>query len=256
MYRGYNLRISKASFAKEHFAEWAMVGAAFHAEHKQTVKKVLSQFVASDGKVDASKMQENWFPQIHADVFISHSHADQEIAIAFGGWLKSEFGIESFIDSCAWGYSDDLIRMIDDKFCFNEDKGTYSYDRRNRSTSHVYMMLSTALAMMIDRAECTFFLNTPSSMTPNEIVGGVSGTTKSPWIYFEIAITRLIQKRSRDDHRGILKKSAIAAEKERMDFLYAVNLRHLTELSSTDLGAWLRNKEKHKNALDALYELK
>ncbi|MCC5439660.1 hypothetical protein [Clostridium botulinum] len=47
--------------------------------------------------------------------------------------------------------------MIDNNYCFNKDTETYDYIKRNYSTSHVYIMLSTALSMMIDRAESIFF---------------------------------------------------------------------------------------------------
>lgn len=47
-------------------------------------------------------MQVSWFPQIKADVFISHSHSDEKLAIIFAGWLYNAFGLTAFIDSCVW----------------------------------------------------------------------------------------------------------------------------------------------------------
>ena len=55
----------------------------------------------------------------------------------------------------------------------------YDYNKRNYSTSHVHMMLSTALTMMMDEAECVIFLNTPNALSTKDIVH----KTESPWIF-------------------------------------------------------------------------
>ena len=65
-------------------------------------------------------MQANWFPQIKADIFISHSHKDEDLALALAGWLKVSFGLTAFIDSCVWGYANDLLKMIDYKYCYQK----------------------------------------------------------------------------------------------------------------------------------------
>lgn len=41
---------------------------------------------------------------------------------------------------------------------------TYDYNLRNYTTSHVHMMLATALTEMIDNTECIMFYNTPNSV--------------------------------------------------------------------------------------------
>lgn len=55
--------------------------------------------------------------------------------------------------------------------------------------SCVHMMLSSALSTMIDKCECVFFLNTPSSLNLNK-------KTESPWIYYELNIADVVQKKS------------------------------------------------------------
>ena len=32
-------------------------------------------------------MQNDWFSQVSADIFISHSHNDKDVANTFAGWL-------------------------------------------------------------------------------------------------------------------------------------------------------------------------
>ena len=169
------------------------------------------------------------------------------------GWLKNVFKINAFVDSCAWGFSDDLLRLVDNKFCWSEKSGFYIYEKRNRSTSHVHMMLSTALMMMIDKAECIFFLNTPSSLLPSDTIGDSVGTTASPWIYSEVAMTKFLRKRSKGAHRGIIKEAMLKAEMERsMVFLYDMDMGHLSDLTIDSLNKWYSSRSTYETAWDAL----
>lgn len=70
------------------------------------------------------------------------------------------------------------------------------------------MMLSKALVTMMDRCECLFFLNTPSSITPADVIGEAgTGSTTSPWIYSEIAMSGLIRRKSMSQHRRALEET-------------------------------------------------
>ena len=205
----------------------------------------------------ASKISAKWFPEVHADIFLSHSHQDERLVVQLAGWLKKQFGLTSFIDSTAWGYSETLLKMIDDQYCQDKESGIYSYQKRNRTTSHVYMMLTIALTKMLDSCECVFFINTPKSITLNDNIGN-SGFTMSPWIYSEIAMTSLIQKRTKDDHRGrhLLKAANESYTFDSIDVAYDVDLSHLTPLNATDLNRWRESTNaKNVQALDKLYEL-
>lgn len=77
-------------------------------EQENLIKTSLDGFTLSNGSLDGSKMSKDWFPEIKADVFISHSHLDNKNAIVFAGWLKKHFGLTAFIDSTVWKYSKDL----------------------------------------------------------------------------------------------------------------------------------------------------
>jgi hypothetical protein len=173
MFAGFNLSTER------NFEKYKDVGNKIFNGSKDHIKNELGKYLLPDGSLDGTKMQSNWFPQIQADVFISHSHKDENKAIGLAGWLKQEFGLNAFIDSCVWGYSAELLKIIDDKFCLNDDNKSYDYEKGNVSTSHVHMMLSTALTMMIDKTECIFFLDTPSSINTNDIIY----KTGSAWIY-------------------------------------------------------------------------
>ena len=239
--------------------DWYDAGLELHALQQVHVRNALAGVLSADGKLDATKMQAIWFPQIQSDIFLSHSHADTRIAVALAGWLHVKLGLTCFIDSCAWGYADDLLRAIDVRYCYLSASDTYSYEKRNRSTSHVHMMLSVALSKMIDSSECVWFLNTPSSIAPREVIEtGSARTTKSPWLYAELAMTKLIRRRSPAMHRHHVKLARERLDEAELAILYDVELDHLTSLTRRDLSVWsvANAASSAAHALDLLYALK
>lgn len=251
MFRGFNLELDW--YDEDEYKN----GLILYSNHKRQVKSTLDDFLLEDGSLNGSLMQLDWFPQIDADIFISHSHGDRKKAIALASWLNRNFGLTAFIDSCIWGYCNDLLRTIDNTYCL-QTNGNYNYDKRNFSTSHVHMMLSTALTMMIDKTECLFFLNTPNSITTDDVIN----QTESPWIYSEIAMTRLIRKKPLREYRLEIIKSFErgGAITESLKVKYDLFLGHLTDISGSDLTEWKREWNKSslhtKYPLDKLYELK
>lgn len=174
--------------------------------------------------------------------------------------LREEFGLTAFIDSAVWGYANDLLKKIDDKYCKNETGATYNYNQRNFSTSHVHMMLSGALTKMMDKAECLIFVNTPKSITTRD---AVKDKTKSPWIYNEITTSLVLRKKKPDRHDLLIKHAKFEADekKQKLDVSYNVDLSHLTPLSTSDLSKW-RDQSKGEikgwrtHPLDQLYLIK
>jgi hypothetical protein len=251
MYRGFNLDIKIENEGCYN------IGLALYKKYKAEVKETLETFTSANGSLDGTQMQLKWFPQIRADVFISHSHKDEQMAITLAGWLSHHFGIKAFIDSCIWGYADDLLRIIDNQYCRQSNSGNYSYEKRNYSTSHVHMMLSTALSQMIDQTECLFFLNTPSSISVYKAVN----KTVSPWIYSEIATTQLIRKKIpiRRKSKEFSKGGKIGSLDEGLNIEYKLDLNHLTDIDSNDLNIWRETyrlvEKKPKRSLDGFYDL-
>lgn len=232
-------------------------GLIIYSEFQTGAKKALDQYIGVNGTIDGSAIQSDWFPQLKADIFLSHSHGDEAVAITLAGML-STMGISVFIDSCIWGYAPQLLKEIDNKFCMNDSRTNYIYEERNKSTSHVYMMLSTALNMMIDKTESIFFLNTPKSINPSHI----TDETASPWIYAEIAMTKLIRKKEINEYRPNLTKGlteSIRSFSKSLEVRYKLDSGHLTPLSMRDLINWVnqynRNSLHTRFALDVLYEI-
>ncbi|PKV47877.1 hypothetical protein CLU92_5349 [Janthinobacterium sp. 61] len=246
------------------WARYIPTGKIIHEANKIVVETDLKIFEDASGYLNAEEIIANWFPTIKANVFLSHSHNDEDVVIGLAGWLKEEFGLKSFIDSTVWGYSDKLLKLIDDVYCPSLTGETYNYRKRNRSTSHVHMMLSTALMDMIDQCECIIFVNTPSSFKPTDYINR-RGKTESPWIYSEIAMTRMLRQRSPKAHRHQFSLDSVTASLEHLNegkellVNYPADLLHLTPLSINDLDEWSKkenNKKNYASSLDTLYQMK
>lgn len=252
MYRGFQVKLHEsAEIFDGEFEDYLSSGREMFEEHQTEVQTILDDFLLSDGSIDGSKMQENWFPQIKADVFISHSHKDEDLAIALAGWLYEKFELVSFIDSCVWGYSEDLRQML--LRTYRRHSGVKAnYSLSNFASSHVHMMLSVALNQMIDNTECLFFLNTPNSIP---LDAPIDGTTTSPWIYSEIAISRLIRKKCPRKLKRLCESSLryFSANQIR----YRLPMDHLSDINSADLSKWMFQKTRLSSIhpLDSLYKL-
>ncbi len=225
---------------------------ALFSGHKQKTYLYLYKYITQDGIINGDKIQEDWFPEIKADIFISHSHDDADSALHLARLLYDRFNLVSFIDSFVWGYANDLLREIDNKYC-KTNKDLYDYNKRNYSTSHVHMMLMTALNKMIDKTECIFFLNTENSIVLNDI----ENSTLSPWIYGEIEITRTIQKKSPEETRECIKlaEGGKLYEEFGLKIRYPLNIAHLNQLDVNKFSQWYKCGRKGPYALDELYRI-
>jgi hypothetical protein len=246
MYRSFNL----ADF------NWSAVsadaGTNENDSNKRAVKAALEQFITGE-KIDGSKMCDYWFPEIKADVFISHAHEDTTNAIKLASFLKEHFRLNCFIDSCVWGYAGDLLKQIDDKFCLSPGGETYDYQKRNGSTAHVHMMLSSALGMMLDRTECIIFLETPVSITSDD----ATKKTKSPWLYLELGLLNIL--RQKEPKRMRLESFSAKRAFANLQIEYVVELGNLATLNAEILQGWLATRRDARDAgvhsLDLLYDI-
>jgi hypothetical protein len=263
MYRGFNLTISdrhNESFRDYlKFDSYYKKGLSLYEEQKTCVTKDIDKYIESNNALDGESIIADWFPKIEANVFISHSHKDEKLAISLAGLLNEEFGLTSFVDSCVWNYSDDLLKKLDDEYCVKSGS-TYFYKKRNYSTSHVHMMLSTALSNMIYSCECLIFLNTPSSISKDDIDD--SSKTESPWIFSEIVTSALVKENIPERITASygmeeLKESTSMAVDRRMNIKYKLDMSHLTKIKYSDLIEWKESCEKNnirsEAALDELY---
>lgn len=240
MFVGYNLEIREQ-------LDYTLLksGEKLNKNMDTLVKGEIYKFInEKDGSINATNMQNEWFPEIKADIFISHSSKDKQTAIMLAGWLYNNFNLISFIDSCVWGYCDDLLQKIDDKYCYQKNSHTYNYRKRNYSTAHVHNMLSTALNTMLDKCECVFFVNTNNSIKEETDMFKI---TESPWIYNELSTIKTLRKNipSYLDKTNTKKLrndgTLFEATDEFPKFEYNIDCSELVKLGFDDLKEWKQN---------------
>jgi hypothetical protein len=206
--------------------------------------------------LDAKQIMKEYFPQYNRfDIFLSHSHNDLNLALAIAGMLKEKFHLKVFVDSIVWKNCTDLLRSIDNEYC-RIKKGSYDYNKRNYSTSHVYLILMNSLNMMIDECETLFFLNTPNSISLEDNLDNLDGLdrTLSPWIFSEIQTSKIIRKKIPNRNIPLMESTKYFSKDLKIS--YSLELDHLTEMSQDDFLKWIYSDYDNPNeALDNLYKM-
>lgn len=228
-------------------------------DKKSSIRNALATYVRADKTIDFTSIEKDWFPTVEADVFISHSHKDMKTINALAGWLNEKFKVEVFIDSYIWEYCDDLLREIDEEYCKQPNSELFDYNKRNFSTTHVHLTLSSALTKMINNTECVIFVETENSVSlKNDIDNNKFDEigTNSAWIYSELLATSML---------GIkIPERLVPQIEKRAEEYYSLNegymplfrhkSDHLIPLSAEDLNKiGEMNLEGDKQYLDELY---
>lgn len=242
------------------------IGKGIFENDKNLIKKSIEQFYIGSNKtmLDGNKIMKEWFPEVKSHVFISHSHADIDKIYELAGFLNHHFGIKAFIDSSIWGYADELLRMIDDDYCYKTDSQTYTYEKRNVTTSNVYLMLLNSLQSMIDNTECILFVETPNSV--KKIPEQISEKTYSPWIFSELNMidvirTKIPKRLSKQQFEKRASESIQLSESLQIVYEISDQLKRIDDLYFNDIIQWNRNFKSQSNnsaetSLDKLYEIK
>lgn len=184
--------------------------------------------------IDAQKLQDGIFPvNENYDIFISHSHNDEKLAIKLKNWIEARLGMTCFLDKEIWGSGDKILSQID-RLCWKPDRKVYDYNERNLTTSYVHVMLCNALMQAMDNYKFVFFLTTPSSITPESAHD--SPQTHSTWLFYELSVLKYIQKEP-----GRIRKSFSRGRESLQEDIQnimnypAVDLTALPELTFADL---------------------
>ena len=186
MYKGFKIKITKDSelFDKK-FEKYRNIGEKHQNEIQKELKeyeKNLREYIDKEtGKINMKKLKNSWFLEIETSIFISHSHLDLDLALAFSGWIKEKYSIDVFLDCYAWGSSDELLKIIDEKYSIkNKEKKTYDYKKRNLTTSHIHSILFNSIMKAIYKNKYFFVLDTENSISGDK--------TDSAWIFSEIEV--------------------------------------------------------------------
>ena len=169
--------------------------------HKAYLEPLKAYLLDDSNEIfSADKIQEKLFPEIKDnDVFLSHAHADEEEIIKLAIYLE-KYGLNVFVDSLVWGNAHDLLRAIDNEYCWQKSSKTYNYNQRNHTTANVYMILNTALHKMIDQSELFLFLGSETAVKVKDVVINSPNkeSVRSPWIYSELMFANQVHRREKN----------------------------------------------------------
>lgn len=249
MYKGFNLKTNFEMKGNDLIIDNEII---------EEINNTLKSYSSTKDILDGDMISNDWFKINEADIFISHSHADVNQAKSLAFWLEETFGLKVFIDSMVWGNYQEILKEIDNEYCLNSDKKTYSYEKRNHSTSHMHVMLSMALLNMIDKCEIVIFLNTDNSISP---INKTINQTKSPWIYSELVYASLIRRKVPKRFKNltsVTEGTAIFSKRD-LEILRSVDkeIHSLSDLNDSILKEWEKRYTESTGvpALDLLYKI-
>lgn len=269
MFKGFNLLLTKEWFG-EAFNELNERGVKHLKKQKYEDIVKLSEYVTAE-RIDGTKIQDAWFPLVDADIFISHSGEDKELACALAGWLNETFGLKCFVDFNVWGYAEHLLREMNSQLSNETKAGNgeiwYDYQSCNKVSQHVNAMLSIAIQKMIDKTEATILLNTEHSIPVHS--NNEMNETYSPWIYTELVCTQIVRQkplivyRDYDELEHSSERTLFEDTRDLTKSLisYKAPLMHLIKLDTDDLRKWENIYYGEKNCrekypMDLLYYMK
>lgn len=227
-----------------------------YEKNKEKIREGLENYLSPDGRMDMKELEEDWFPDVKANIFLSHSHQDEEKAKLLAFFLKEKFGLTTFVDSMVWKNVIDLLKKIDEKYNKIEGSTSYSYKASTWAAANVHLTLMMALVKMIDKCECAIFMSTPNSLEISN--SSKEEFTGSPWIYSEIEILNRIQQKKPNREKRIGMEEALD---ESFNPKYNIQLKNFKEINREILEKWLlssNGKNKKLNpevSLDILYEI-
>lgn len=234
----------------------------YKSKNNEILINIENLLLNEDEVFDVEKINNDLFVNVKPDIFLSHSHADQEDVIRLAAKIEYYTELKVFVDSGVWANAYELLKKIDDKYCYQTQSNTYSYDKRNHTTANVFMILNAALHRVIDSCELLLFLGTDNSIniqnlfTENKYIS-------SPWIFSELQFANLVKRKipkrfykptfeSYDDIRIaedaslIIKDAKFAYPTPDSDF----------NIDNKELSEWIRSlsMKTKEHPLDLLYD--
>ena len=224
MDRGYVLRFDEGYNIDE-----GAISSSLDSNQSRVIE--LADYIVDSVVIDAKKVIDLLFPEVDADVFISHSHKDVNLAAQLALDISDKKGMGVLVDYCVWGSSAQLLKIINDRFCKVRGSTYYDYEKVMRTSEHVNVILTSALQRMIDAASNFIFLDSECSL----IQGGVwkdEVRTDSAWIHMELKFSELLTER-----RPVAK--AALESRDSALFAHPAPTQHLEKVSTARFYNWL-----------------
>ncbi|EXE88615.1 hypothetical protein J591_1491 [Acinetobacter baumannii 532279] len=231
----------------------------YKERNKNTLINIQDYLLNKKNTLSVEKIYEKLFVNVKPDIFLSHSHADEDDVIRLAILIEEELNLKVFIDSCIWGDAFKLLREIDKSYCLNGSN--FNYRKRNYTTSNIFMILNSALNRVIYNCEAFIFLGTDNSIPINEVFENKKYLS-SPWIYSELQFAKLVRRTPKPRQISIESRDQALAESLAFDndlnFAYPLPETDAT-LSNQKLKKWIEayqysSTNRNIHPLDILYK--
>lgn len=190
------------NFATPPMAVDAAAIAAFRQRSLKPLMDLGAYLKGKDSLLDAETVQQELFPTVKADVFLSHASGDSQQVMQLAVLLEN-LGLKVFVDSCVWGNVYELLEEVDDQFSIKDRQPRlYHYHKVTRTSANVYMILNAALQRMIDGCELFLYLDSAAVRIQDYVDS--SDYIGSPWVFSELMFARTVARRPRPRPRPAL----------------------------------------------------
>lgn len=261
MFLSYKIK----SYSIQHLSNLHTLDEDFERDYQKCNQLIKGQSkrIVQQQTINGTELQELWFPVDEVgdfDVFISHSHRDMnKLVVPFASWLYSHLGLRSFIDSQFWKYANDLLKILDREYAWQEESRTYNYNIRNFTTANIHIMLSMALMKMINKTETVIFIDSDNSVKYKK---EDHETTPSPWIYEEVNYAKSLEPKIPDRwlkylrpelKKGLLYEERTFSDSSHPQFFYKINTSNFLQLNSTFINDLSTRGIQGNRALDEMH---
>ena len=196
---------------------------------------LLEEFKINENEINGDKIVEKVFPNKEKyEIFISHSHNDKKYAQKLANFLKIN-GYRVFLDSEIWGSADSILKEIDNEYSRSNNDERY-YTKRNFSTTHVHLLLISALAQIISKTPIFIFVESDNTISFSVKEFEKKIYTDSPWIYTELLFFKLFFQ---DVSYQIVNESY--DESEKLNIRREINLNFLKNLTAENIEQTIKN---------------
>ena len=231
----------------------------YKERNEKNLIKIQDYLLDRKNTLSVDKISKNLFLDIKPDIFLSHSHADENDVIRLAILIEKELNLSVFIDSCVWGDAFKLLRKVDEKYCLNGE--TFNYHIRNHTTSNIFIILNSALHRIIDNCEAFVFLGTDKSIPITDAFEDKKYLS-SPWIYSELQFAKLVRRTPKKRVIKFESGDQVSAESLGLDkapnFAYSIPETDTT-LPNQNLKNWIEDSNRYNSQdvhpLDRLYKI-
>ena len=215
--------------------EYATKFNALPKKDKKIREEEIRSLIKSGDELDASKILDIVSPQGNFDVFISHYHENEKLALSVAAILKGK-GYKPFVDSQYWLHFDAVAENLNNYHFHKDTKGSEVYDHSKTKMvqKHCDVMLISALSNVMAKCKYLIFINPPENIIGIETYSktdSASPKTYSPWIYWELIFAEILLK----ENKNSLRECKMFDAEDLPSIKYPLSVKNMIKLSVSDI---------------------